>query len=156
MGVKVRQKAKGKGKPWWVFVSHHGRRTSKLVGDKAAAEEVASKIRAKLQLGEFGFEEEKAVTVSFLTLAFAQLWHVFNMRDKNSSIFDNAIVRNPFVWGALGLCTLLLAATVYIPILADVLHVVNPGTTGWLLILSMSLLPMIVGQIGLAIMKDRS
>jgi len=31
------------------------------VGDKKAAEAVASTIRAKLQLGEFGFEEQKPV-----------------------------------------------------------------------------------------------
>ncbi len=61
MGVKVRQKSKGKGKPWWVFISHNGKRTSRMVGDKNAAEEVASKIRAKLQLGEFGFEHEEPV-----------------------------------------------------------------------------------------------
>ncbi len=91
-------------------------------------------------------DEKQAVTISFLTLAFAQLWHVFNMRDKNSSLFNNAIVRNPFVWGALALCTLLLAATVYLPLLARVLNVVNPGLRGWLLILGMSLLPMLVGQ----------
>ena len=59
MGVTVRQKHKGKGQPWWVFINHDNKRTSRKVGDKAAAEEVASKIRAKLQLGEFGFEQEK-------------------------------------------------------------------------------------------------
>jgi integrase len=31
MGVIVRQKEKGKGKPWWVFISHNGSRTSKKV-----------------------------------------------------------------------------------------------------------------------------
>ncbi len=61
MGVRVRQKAKGKGRPWWVFISHNGQRTSRKVGDKKAADEVASKIRAKLQLGEFGFEEERPI-----------------------------------------------------------------------------------------------
>jgi len=34
MGVKVRQKLKGKGKPWWVFISHNGKRTSRKIGDK--------------------------------------------------------------------------------------------------------------------------
>ncbi len=63
MGVTVRQKSKGKGKPWWVFVAHNGKRTSRKVGDKAAAQDVASKIRAKLQLGEFGFEEERPVPI---------------------------------------------------------------------------------------------
>ncbi|MFC1515624.1 tyrosine-type recombinase/integrase [Thermodesulfobacteriota bacterium] len=61
MGVRVRQKVKGKGKPWWVFVSHNGQRTSKRVGSKKAANEVAGKIEAKLKLGEFSFEDEKPV-----------------------------------------------------------------------------------------------
>ena len=51
MGVRVRQKIKGKGNPWWVFISHNGKRASRKVGDKKAAEKVASTIRAKLQLG---------------------------------------------------------------------------------------------------------
>ena len=61
MGVRVRQKVKGKGNPWWVFITHNGKRTSRKVGDKKAAEAVASTIRAKLQLGEFGFEEKKPI-----------------------------------------------------------------------------------------------
>ncbi len=59
MGVRVRQKVKGKGNPWWVFISHNGKRASRKVGDKKAAEEVASTIRAKLHLGEFGFDDSK-------------------------------------------------------------------------------------------------
>jgi len=61
MGVKVRQKEKGKGNPWWVFITHNGKRASRKVGDKKAAETVASEIRAKLQLGEFGFEDPKPI-----------------------------------------------------------------------------------------------
>ena len=59
MGVRVRQKIKGKGNPWWVFISHNGKRASRTVDDKRAAEKVASTIGAKLQLGEFGFEDKK-------------------------------------------------------------------------------------------------
>ena len=40
MGVKVRQKVKGRGNPYWVFITHNGKRTSRQVGDKAAAESV--------------------------------------------------------------------------------------------------------------------
>ena len=109
-----------------------------------------------IALQYFGMDEKRAVTVSFLTLAFAQLWHVFNMRDKNSGLFNNAIVRNPFVWGALVLCTLLLLATIYIPVLASVLNVADPGTSGWLLILGMSLLPMVFGQAALVVLKGRN
>ena len=61
MGVTVRQKVKGKGKPWWVFVNHDNQRTSKMIGSKDAANAVARTIEAKLALGEFSFEEEKPV-----------------------------------------------------------------------------------------------
>jgi len=61
MGVRVRQKIKGKGNPWWVFVSHQGKRTSRKVGSKRAADIVAAKIQAKISLGEFGFMNKKSV-----------------------------------------------------------------------------------------------
>lgn len=59
MGVIVRQKEPGRGKPWWVFIAHNGKRTSRKVGDKQAAEKVASKIRAELKLGEFNLDEKR-------------------------------------------------------------------------------------------------
>ena len=93
----------------------------------------------------------QAVTVSFLTLAFAQLWHVFNMRDRGSRLLRNDITQNPYIWGALGLCTGLLLAAVYLPGLSDVLKLVNPGIQGWILVLVMSLVPLVVGQIAKSI-----
>ena len=47
---------------------------------------------------------KSAVTVTFLTLAFAQLWHVFNMRHPRSGLLRNEVTRNPWLWGALLLC----------------------------------------------------
>jgi Ca2+-transporting ATPase len=98
-------------------------------------------------LTSLGMVRERAVTISFLTLAFAQLWHVFNMRDRGTDLLENEIVRNPWVWGALILCTALLLAAVYVPGLNTVLKVVDPGLTGWGLVLGASLLPFVLGQI---------
>ncbi|MFP4394186.1 MAG: cation-translocating P-type ATPase [Anaerolineales bacterium] len=95
----------------------------------------------------FGMARERAVTLSFLTLAFAQLWHVFNMRDTESGFLRNDITQNPYVWGALVLCTALLVIVVYVPFLADLLSLAHPGVTGWGLILVGSLMPWAVGQI---------
>lgn len=92
-------------------------------------------------------EEKEVVSVSFITLAFGQLWHVFNMRDAGSSFFRNDITRNPFIWGALVLCTGLIVASVYIPILSTVLKVPNPGIDGWILAIVMSIIPWVIGQI---------
>jgi len=100
-----------------------------------------------LALMWLGMAQERAVTVSFLTLAFAQLWHVFNMRDRESNVLRNEITGNRYVWGALSLCTLLLLLAVYLPGLSDVLKVVDPGLSGWGLVAIMSLLPLVVGQV---------
>jgi Ca2+-transporting ATPase len=100
-----------------------------------------------LALVGLGMEQERAVTISFLTLAFAQLWHVFNMRDRGSRFLSNEVVRNSWVWGALALCTILLLAAVYVPGLNSLLKVEDPGLLGWGLVLGASLLPWLVGQI---------
>ncbi|MFW5928401.1 MAG: HAD-IC family P-type ATPase, partial [Thermoplasmatota archaeon] len=89
----------------------------------------------------------KIITISFLTLAFAQLWHVFNMRELTSGILKNEVTENKYVWGALGLCVLILIAAVYLPGISFVLKTVDPGLSGWILIIGMSLIPLLVGQI---------
>lgn len=91
--------------------------------------------------------EKRAVTISFLTLAFAQLWHVFNMRDAGSPFFSNDITRNPFVWGALIICMGLLFTAVYLPGLATVLHIDPLDSSNWLIVVSMSAIPWAAGQL---------
>lgn len=98
-------------------------------------------------LARLGMDESEAVTVSFLTLAFAQLWHVFNMRSRGASLWRNDVVTNPWIWGALLLCTVLLLAAVYVPALADILSVRPPSRAGWALILGLSPLPLLAGQV---------
>lgn len=92
-------------------------------------------------------EGSQAVTVSFLTLAFAQLWNVFNMRDRGSGFFYNEITRNAFVWGALASGMSLLLLAIYLPGLSSVLKMAPPGGEGWTLVIVMSLMPWMVGQI---------
>ena len=58
MGVNVREKVTGSG-VWWVFVTHQGRRTSRRVGTKKAAEKTAEQIQAKLTLGQEFLKERK-------------------------------------------------------------------------------------------------
>ena len=87
-----------------------------------------------------------AVTVSFLTLGFGKLWFTFNLRDPGTTIFNNDVVRNPWVWGAIVLCIGLLLLAVYLPGLSDVLPAVPLGWRGWSVVIGMSLVPLVVGQ----------
>ncbi len=92
---------------------------------------------------------EEATTVAFLTLAMAQLWHVFTMRNPSSGWIRNEITRNPWIWAALGLCFALLLLAVHFKPLALVLSVVDPGLPGWGIALGFSLVPLVIGQLTL-------
>jgi Ca2+-transporting ATPase len=99
-----------------------------------------------LATAALGLSQEEAVTVSFLTLAFARLWHIFNMRSTQSHLLRNEITKNRYVWAALLLCSGLLGATAYVPGLSTVLSLSAPGPAAWALIGALSLAPLAVGQ----------
>jgi Ca2+-transporting ATPase len=98
-------------------------------------------------------DESATVTVTFLTLALAQLWHVLNMRHPTSGLLRNEITRNPWIWAALALCIGILAAAAYVPGLAHLLHLTAPDLAMAGVILAMSLVPILVGPIALAIAR---
>ena len=95
-----------------------------------------------LALSVLQFDYLKSMTVAFCTLAFAQLWHVFNMRGNLRQLVDNEITRNKWIWMALVLCVVLVLAAVYSPVLRDVMKLSDPGMAGWLLITTASLVPL--------------
>jgi Ca2+-transporting ATPase len=91
-------------------------------------------------------ELQNAVTITFLSLASAQLWHVFNMRTHESPLLLNEVTRNPAIWLALLICIGLLVAAVYLPGLSDLLGTVHPSPVGWALAVGLGFFPLIVGQ----------
>jgi Ca2+-transporting ATPase len=123
------------GRPQWIFIAGYG---ALITGATLAALLIS---RFELLL-----EGEALVSVSFLTLAFAQLWQVFAMRGAGSGLLRNAVTRNPYVWLAVTFCAGLLLLATYVPPLARTLHIDAPDRWGWLLILSCSIAPLILGQ----------
>src|SRR5450759_1308428 len=94
-----------------------------------------------------GLDEQATVTVTFLTLAFGELWHVFNMRHQSSRLILNEITRNPWIWAALALCAGILLTAAYVPSLSFMLHMVAPDIRMWGIIFAMSTAPLLVGPI---------
>jgi len=109
-----------------------------------------------MALGYFEMAQEDATTIAFLTLALAQLWHVFNMREPEEPAFVNSVVKNPYVWAAISFCILLLAAAFYIPVLSDVLNLRPLSVSQLSLSVGASLIPLLLGQIWLAIRRTTS
>jgi integrase len=63
MSVIVREKKKGSGE-WWVFINYKGRRRSKKVGNKKAANAVKREAEARLAQGDMGMIQRECPTVA--------------------------------------------------------------------------------------------
>ncbi|MDE2335534.1 MAG: cation-transporting P-type ATPase [Rhodospirillales bacterium] len=100
-------------------------------------------------------DTRQSVTVSFLTLAFAQLWHVFNMRSLQGRFVFNEVTRNRWLWAALALCSTLLAAPPYLPPMAELLDLAPPTASMWGIVVASSLLPLVVTQVAMAAISRR-
>ena len=93
-----------------------------------------------------GLTGKAVVTTTFLTIAFGQLWHVFDMRDSRSGFVVNEVTRNPWVWAALGLCGVLLVIPPYWPPMAELLGVTHPAPATWGIVVGCSLAPTLLIQ----------
>ncbi|MCA9611228.1 MAG: cation-translocating P-type ATPase [Myxococcales bacterium] len=91
-----------------------------------------------------GLDGPAAVTVSFLTLALAQLAHVFTMRPRDARLRTDPVVGNPLVYAAIALCVVLLAIALWVPPIAAALHAPDPGAAGLALAVGASLAPFAV------------
>src|SRR6266849_5123637 len=70
---------------WWVFVSHRGRRRSKMVGDEASARAVARQIRERLASGDLGLIAKDSPT--FQTYATTWLSNGEGARKRSTQRF---------------------------------------------------------------------
>ena len=89
---------------------------------------------------------DKAVTMSFLTLSLAQIFHLGNARSSTPVLSWRAVVQNRYALGAVALTIGLQALALYLPALARILRT-RPLTAGeWLVALGFALVPAVVGQ----------
>ncbi len=84
--------------------------------------------------------------MAFLTLALAQLFHVFNMASRTSGFIKNEITRNPFVWMALGICAVLLVMVFQFEGLGSILGLETLQLAHWGICILSALFPVVVVQ----------
>jgi len=92
-------------------------------------------------------DDQMTNNVAFVTLAFAQLFHVFNMTSAKARFWVNDITKNKFVWLAILLCAGLLVLVFVIPQMRLVLNLAELPLKIWMVSLVASLLPLVMIQV---------
>ena len=85
--------------------------------------------------------------VAFITLAFSQLFHVFNMSSVGSHLFINDVTKNKFVWLAILICTGIMVLVFALPEMRLVLGLAELPVNMWVVCIVASLLPLLIIQI---------
>lgn len=92
--------------------------------------------------------------VAFITLIFAQLFHVFNMSSAHSKLIVNEITKNKYVWIALLICTILTVLVFAIPQMRLVLGLQVLSAEVWLVSILAGLIPLVLVQ-GYKVIEER-
>ena len=95
----------------------------------------------------FGGSGRHATTLAFSLLVFVQLAHTINCRSEKKSIFEIGIFSNKYLVGAVLLSVVLQLSIVYIPVLQPLFKTVPLTGGDWILILALSSLIVIVGEL---------
>lgn len=82
--------------------------------------------------------------ILFFTLIFAQLFHVFNMGSMDLPFWRTEVVRNRYVWFAVGGCALIVAGLYQIGPVRKALSIVPMSVADWALSIGAGLLAMVV------------
>jgi integrase len=100
MAVIIREKVKGSGE-WWIFINHKGKRRSKKIGSKSAANAVKREVESRLARGDMGMLREKRPTVE----KYGKQWLKSLLRQwsdgttlKTTNLYSNGTLRN--IWAA--------------------------------------------------------
>jgi Ca2+-transporting ATPase len=100
-------------------------------------------------------DRERAITVAFMTLALAQIFHLGNARSRKAVLAPSRILANGWALGSVPLVVGLQLLAVYWTPLATLLGTASLGVVEWGVIFGFSAVPALVGQ-GLRFTRGRT
>jgi len=110
---------------------------------------------ASYAIGLYGFDNLHAAnTMAFATLTFSQLFHAFDVRSEDQSIFKLGITSNSAMNKAFLVGLVLQLIVLLVPPVMSIFDVVYLNATEYLAVLGLSLVPVVVSEIEKAVRKS--
>jgi Ca2+-transporting ATPase len=85
-----------------------------------------------------GFGDRYGNTMAFATLSLSQLFHSFNLKSRDKSIFQVGIFSNMWLVGSFVLCSALMAGVIMVPALANIFRVIPLDLIQWAIVIGLS------------------
>lgn len=96
-----------------------------------------------------GYQDSPSIgiTMGFITLSLSQIVHALNQHSPSISFFSKKHARNWYLYGAMGISLIILLLLVFIPPIANFLSLHNLSMSEWLIVISLSLVPLVIVEL---------
>lgn len=94
-------------------------------------------------------------TIVFTTLITAELLRAFSSRSQDYTLFKIGFFSNKTMNKAVVVSFALTVVVLYVPFLTDIFHTVPLSAADWVIVLSFSLFPLVIGEIYKVVFKKR-
>ncbi|MCP2044324.1 cation-translocating P-type ATPase [Pontibacter sp. HSC-36F09] len=98
---------------------------------------------------------ENARTLAFMTLVACQLFYALAMRHHTKSIFQLGVFSNRYLIGAIVLGLALQLVVIAVPFMRKAFNLTMLDTPGWLMVLTLGLVPLLVNELGKIYLRAR-
>lgn len=105
---------------------------------------------------KWGRTLEEAHTMAFVTMAFSQIVHSFNVRSLEQSLFTMGIGTNRSLVAAFVFSMLMQLAVVFVPFLREIFETALLQPSDWGVALGLSLIPLVIAEIGKFLKRNHS
>ncbi|AGK98037.1 calcium-transporting P-type ATPase, PMR1-type [Clostridium pasteurianum] len=95
----------------------------------------------------YGAGGEHAQTMAFVVLSVSQLFHSFNMRHPEKSIFKTGLFSNKYLVGSVIIGILLQYIVITVPFLSNLFNLFNLTLFDWTFVIAISILTLIINEI---------
>lgn len=112
-------------------------------------------VGANVSLGGLAPSHEVGRTMAYVTLAWASVVNILNVRSFNKSLFTIGFTSNRLLFGGICLSLSLVAATALIPGVRDIFRCVPMSAYHWVIVVAMSILPFFVIELKKLFMRKR-
>lgn len=101
----------------------------------------------------YNFSLECCRTITMATLVMSQLFHVFECRSSDKSVFEINIFTNMYLFFAVSISVIMLSSIIYLPFFRTIFHTVYLDSGKWLIVIFYSGIISLINSLYLLIKK---
>lgn len=103
----------------------------------------------------YGLDSEGSRTLAFATLITSELLRAYSARNADHTLGEIGVFTNKTMVIATFASFALMVIVLYVPFLADLFDVIAPSIRDWAMIIGLSIIPLILGEIRKKIMRNK-